>query len=221
MQPASANDMTSNPSPTSTLTRPWLICGVIAGPLYVLVGGTEMLTRPGYDATRHESPPDEQRRPGWIHSSLLILTGLLTCACAVGMRRVLHGSRGRTWGPILLGIYGLGLIGAGFFSADAALGFPPATPASAHARGQVTCYEYINGKKLKALEQQKENILRKVIVSEYVTQDGVMEDPGGLTRFKDGNWHFPSWSEETNKYKFEELFGVRHLSASSKSARFP
>ena len=48
--------------------------------------------------------------------------------------------------------------------------------------------------------------MRKVIVSEYVTLDGVMEDPGGLNRFKDGNWHFPFWDEETHTYKFEELF---------------
>jgi dihydrofolate reductase len=66
--------------------------------------------------------------------------------------------------------------------------------------------KYINDKKPIANEQQKENMMRKVIVSEYVTLDGVMEDPGGLSRFKDGNWHFPHWSEETNRYKFDELF---------------
>src|SRR5262249_39588665 len=49
------------------------------------------------------------------------------------MRRVLAGSRGGTWAPILLGLYGLGLIGAGIFSADPANGFPPGTPADAHA----------------------------------------------------------------------------------------
>jgi hypothetical protein len=47
MQTASSRGMTSNPFSTSTLTRPFLICGVFAGPLYVLVGGIEMLTRPG------------------------------------------------------------------------------------------------------------------------------------------------------------------------------
>jgi|SRR6266545_694453 len=44
------------------------------------------------------------------------------------MRWVLRGTRGGTWGPLLLGLYGLGLIGAGIFSADPALGFPPGTP---------------------------------------------------------------------------------------------
>ena len=49
------------------------------------------------------------------------------------MRQALYAGPGRTWGPILLGVYGLGLIGAGFFTADPAFGFPPGTPADAHA----------------------------------------------------------------------------------------
>jgi hypothetical membrane protein len=109
MQTASSNDMTSNPSSNSTLTRTLLICGMVAGPLYVIVGAIEILTRPGFDVTRHDLSLMSNGDWGWVHSSLLILTGLLTCVGAVGMRRVLRGSRGGTWGPILLGIYGLGL----------------------------------------------------------------------------------------------------------------
>lgn len=45
----------------------------------------------------------------------------------------MRGSRGGTWGPLLLGVYGLGLIGAGVFLADPVLGFPPGTPADANA----------------------------------------------------------------------------------------
>src|SRR5467141_3741361 len=37
---------------------------------------------------------------------------------------------------------------------------------------------------------KKENTMRKVIVSEYVTLDGVMEDPGGAEGFKHGGWSF-------------------------------
>src|SRR5258707_15801654 len=39
-------------------------------------------------------------------------------------------------------------------------------------------------------ERKKENTMRKVIVSEYVTLDGVMEDPGGAEGFKHGGWGF-------------------------------
>jgi hypothetical protein len=117
----------------ATLTRALLLGGVVAGPLYVLVGVIETLTRPGYDPTRHDLSLMSNGDWGWIHSSLLVLTGLLTCAGAVGMWRVLQSSPGGTWGPRLVGLYGLGLIGAGFFSADPALGFPPGTPADARA----------------------------------------------------------------------------------------
>jgi hypothetical protein len=69
----------------------------------------------------------------WIQIANFIVTGLLTIAGAAGMRRALQSGRGRTWGPLLLAVYGLGLIGAGFFSADPALGLPPGTPADAHS----------------------------------------------------------------------------------------
>jgi hypothetical protein len=97
------------------------------------VGVIEILIRPGFDITRHDLSLMSNGNLGWIHISLFILTGLLTIAGAVGMWRVLHGSQGGTWGPLLLGLYGLGLIGAGIFIADPAHGFPPGTPADAHA----------------------------------------------------------------------------------------
>jgi hypothetical membrane protein len=134
-----------NTSSDAKLTRVLLLCGVVAGPLYVIVGAIEILTRPGFDVTRHDLSLMSNGDWGWVHSSLLILTGLLTCACAVGMWRVLRGSRGGTWGPILVGIYGLGLIGAGFFVADPALGFPPGTPANAHAVSWHGLMHFVSG----------------------------------------------------------------------------
>jgi hypothetical protein len=44
--------------------------------------------------------------------------------------------------------------------------------------------------------------VRKVIVSEFVTLDGVMEDPGGAEKFKHGGWSFQFWNEEAARYKF-------------------
>src|SRR5947209_20498860 len=134
-----------NTSRDAKLTRVLLLCGVVAGPLYVIVGAIEMLTRPGFDPTRHDLSLMSNGDWGWIHISLLILTGLLTIAGAVGMRRVLRGGRGGTWGPLLLGIYGLGLIGAGFFTADPALGFPPGTPANAHAVSWHGVLHFVSG----------------------------------------------------------------------------
>src|SRR3977135_3515804 len=55
-------------------------------------------------------------------------------------------------------------------------------------------------------ERKKEKTMRKVIVSEYVTLDGVMEDPGGAEGFKHGGWSFGFGSAEQQQYKFDELF---------------
>jgi dihydrofolate reductase len=53
--------------------------------------------------------------------------------------------------------------------------------------------------------------MRKVIVSEYVTLDGVMEDPGGAEGFKHGGWSFGFGGAEQQQYKFEELFACDAL----------
>jgi len=63
---------------------------------------------------------------------MILVCGLLVIAGAAGMRRVLRGSRGGTWGPQSMGVYGVGLIDAGFFRADPALGFPQGLPAGAY-----------------------------------------------------------------------------------------
>jgi dihydrofolate reductase len=60
-------------------------------------------------------------------------------------------------------------------------------------------------------ERKKENTMRKVIVSEYVTLDGVMEDPGGAEGFKHGGWSFGFGGAEQQQYKFEELFACDAL----------
>jgi hypothetical protein len=113
-------------------TRVMLICGVIAGPLYTIVGLIQAFTRPGFDLTRHDLSLLSNGSWGWIQVSNLILTGLLLIASAIGIRRALQTGHGRFWGPLLIGIYGLGMIGAGIFNADPALGFPPGTPSDAH-----------------------------------------------------------------------------------------
>jgi Protein of unknown function (DUF998) len=105
-----------------------LLCGVVAGPLYVVAGVFQMLACVGFDPTRHALSLMSNGDLGWIQIANFLVTGLLVIACSVGMRQVLHPGRGGTWGPLLVGLYGLGLIGAGIFVADPALGFPPGTP---------------------------------------------------------------------------------------------
>lgn len=117
---------------TTKLTRTLLICGIVAGPLFTIVGLTQAFTRPGFDLTRHALSLLENGDLGWIQISCFLITGLLYVACAVGMRQVIRGSRGGTWGPVLIAVLGVGLICAAFFRADPGLGFPPGTPANAN-----------------------------------------------------------------------------------------
>lgn len=115
----------------TALTRTLLACGVVAGPLYVVLGILQMLIHPEFDPTRNDLSQMSIGPLGWIQIANFIVTGLMVVAGAAGMRRILLGQRGGTWGPLLIGIYGLGLIGAGFFSADPARGYPPGTPVDA------------------------------------------------------------------------------------------
>ena len=48
--------------------------------------------------------------------------------------------------------------------------------------------------------------MRKVVVSTYVTLDGVMEDPGGAEGFEHGGWSMQFFDEEAAKYARDQLF---------------
>ena len=112
-------------------TRTLLAGGALAGPLYLTVGLAQAFTRPGFDITRHALSLLSNGNLGWIHITNLIVSGLLVVAGAAGVRRALTAGRGRTWAPILIGLYGASLVAAGLFKADPAQGFPLGTPADA------------------------------------------------------------------------------------------
>jgi dihydrofolate reductase len=49
--------------------------------------------------------------------------------------------------------------------------------------------------------------MRKVVVSEFMTVDGVMEDPGGSEKHDRGGWAFKfDRGDEGNKFKLDEVF---------------
>ena len=115
------------------LDRSLLTAGALAGPVYIGLGLGQALLRPGFDITRHDLSLLSNGGLGWIQIGNFLLSGLLVIAGAAGLRRTLLAGRSRTWGPLLLAGYGLGLIGAGLFAADPAFGFPPGTPADANS----------------------------------------------------------------------------------------
>jgi dihydrofolate reductase len=58
---------------------------------------------------------------------------------------------------------------------------------------------------------ERRNNLRKIIISEYVTLDGVIEDPGGGDKSKYGGWSLQFWNDQAMKFKYDELFACDAL----------
>jgi uncharacterized protein DUF998 len=115
---------------TRISTRALLTGGAVAGPLYVATWLIQAFTREAFDITRHPASLLANGGPGWIQTTNFIVSGLLTIAAAVGLRRVMPpASPGRVWGPRLVATYGVGLLLAAAFPADPGAGFPVGTPA--------------------------------------------------------------------------------------------
>ncbi|MEU4426477.1 DUF998 domain-containing protein [Actinoplanes sp. NPDC024001] len=104
-------------------TRTLLTAGIVAGPLYVLVSLIEIAVRDGFDPSRHAWSMLANGPFGWVHSLTLIVSGLLVMAGAAGLSRAASRAVG-----VLIGLYGLGMVGSGFFAADPGRGFPAGTP---------------------------------------------------------------------------------------------
>jgi dihydrofolate reductase len=47
--------------------------------------------------------------------------------------------------------------------------------------------------------------MRKVVVTQFLTLDGVMEDPGGAEQFEHGGWSFKFNDPEGMRFKLDEL----------------
>ena len=78
--------MTAEPpcDPADNVTRSLLGYGAIAGPLYLLSGLIQGLTREGFDLTRHALSLLSNGRYGWIQMATFGLTGAMTIAAAAG-----------------------------------------------------------------------------------------------------------------------------------------
>jgi hypothetical membrane protein len=110
-------------------TRFQLLAGVLATPLFFGVALAQAFTRPGFNLTRHYLSQLSAGEVGWLQMANFIVTGALYLLCAMAMTRTLSPGRGATWGPRLIGLFGLGLVAAGLFSADPANGYPAGTGA--------------------------------------------------------------------------------------------
>jgi hypothetical protein len=109
-------------------TKLLLVCGMIAGPLFTIVWLIEGATRANYHPLRHPVSSLALGNFGWTQVANFIVVGLLTLAFAVGLYRGLQVFGGSRWGPVLIGAYAVGLLGAGVFLTDPVSGYPPGTP---------------------------------------------------------------------------------------------
>jgi Protein of unknown function (DUF998) len=111
-----------------TSTEFLLFCGVIGPPLFVLVLLIEGATRPGYSAWQTDGSYLALSNQGWEQIANFLVFGLLCIAFAVGLRRLWRTGRASVWGPLLVGLFGLGLLIAGVFVTDPGGGYPPGAP---------------------------------------------------------------------------------------------
>jgi hypothetical protein len=105
-----------------------LLAGLLAGPLFVVTFLLEGAFRDGYDPMRHPVSSLSLGPTGWIQIANFLITGALTLAFAVGLRRSLRPGPGATAGPVLIAVWGVGLLGAGPFVTDPVSGYPAGTP---------------------------------------------------------------------------------------------
>jgi hypothetical protein len=107
-------------------TRSLLMCGVLAGPIYLAVGIAQGLVREGFDFGRHPLSVLANGPGGWVQTVNFVVTGLLVVAAAVGFQRVLRATSRAT--GIFLGAFGVSMLVAAVCRADAVDGFPVGTP---------------------------------------------------------------------------------------------
>ena len=110
------------------MTRRLLSCGLAAGPLFVLAFLIEgAIKSDGYDVLRHPVSSLALGEHGWMQTANFLVCGTLTVLFAIGLWRSRLVSR---VGAVLIGIWGVGLIGAGLFVTDPVSGYPVGTPAT-------------------------------------------------------------------------------------------
>jgi hypothetical protein len=106
------------------VTDALLLSGLAAAVLFVVVLLVEGALRPGYDPIYHTGSELELGARGWIQRTNFIVMGAGMFAFAAGVQRSLDSRSG----PLLLAVFGFGLIIAGVFPPDPVRGYPPGSP---------------------------------------------------------------------------------------------
>jgi len=110
--------MRTNSTGGGRTARTLLSCGVASGPIFLLIFVIQILIHPEFHLTHSEPSLLSIGSFGWIQIANFVIGGLLVIAGGLGMRGVLRLSKGRSWGPLLLEVFGVGQVGVGVFVAD-------------------------------------------------------------------------------------------------------
>ena len=99
-------------------TRLFIACGVIGPLLFVVVFLIEGVTRSHYSVWHNFVSDLSLGQQGWEQIGNFLICGVFVLCFAVGLRQVLQSGRGSLWGPMLFGLFGVGLIVVGLFVTD-------------------------------------------------------------------------------------------------------
>lgn len=113
------------------MTNRLLTGGAVGALLFVAVLLFEGATRPGYDAWVRYGSELSLSDQGWMQITNFIVCGLLIVLGASGLARALDTGPGATAGPLLVGLFGAGLVLAGIFTMDPRVGYPADVVAAA------------------------------------------------------------------------------------------
>jgi len=117
-----------NTSTDHARTTALLTCGALVAPVFFGVALVELLLRPEFDIQKLPISFLSLGSLGWIQDISFAVSGLLALLCALGLRSRLRGQEAGAWSPVLVGLFGLGMLGASLFHPDPSYGFPPGTP---------------------------------------------------------------------------------------------
>lgn len=114
--------------PRSPLIPALLAAGVLGWLQFVAVFFFEGATRAGYNWVGDAVSLLSLTTAGIVDIASLVLLGVLQIGMAVAVQAAWAPTNSWSWGPLLLGLAGVGFICAGVFVTDPAQGYPPGTP---------------------------------------------------------------------------------------------
>jgi hypothetical protein len=83
------------------MKRNLLLCGIVAGPLFIAISLIQAFTRTGFDLARHPISLLGLGSLGWVQIANFVVCGVLYVLGAVGLRSVLQPGRGSPLFPLL------------------------------------------------------------------------------------------------------------------------